>query len=121
VSWAGPEPAPVWLDAARDFSEYWTHQQQICDATGQAPCPKHPLPLASDIINLEHQLDPGGRPPSRTVVRNCPPGGADAHAAALQRHIRARLGTAIRGDPETEDAGVEADRGVEIVGKDLSP
>jgi uncharacterized protein (TIGR03083 family) len=36
VSWAGPGPAPVWLDAARDFSEYWTHQQQICDATGRA-------------------------------------------------------------------------------------
>jgi uncharacterized protein (TIGR03083 family) len=36
VSWADPGPAPVWLDAARDFSEYWTHQQQICDATGRA-------------------------------------------------------------------------------------
>jgi uncharacterized protein (TIGR03083 family) len=36
VSWAGPGPAPVWLDAARDLSEYWTHHQQICDAIGQA-------------------------------------------------------------------------------------
>ncbi|MFI0483848.1 maleylpyruvate isomerase family mycothiol-dependent enzyme [Actinomadura sp. 9N215] len=36
VSWAGPESHPVWLDAARDFSEYWTHHQQICDATGRA-------------------------------------------------------------------------------------
>jgi uncharacterized protein (TIGR03083 family) len=36
VTWAGPGPAPVWLDAARDFSEYWTHHQQICEATGQA-------------------------------------------------------------------------------------
>jgi hypothetical protein len=35
VSWAGPGSAPVWLDAARDFSEYWTHHQQICDATRQ--------------------------------------------------------------------------------------
>lgn len=35
VSWAGPGPAPVWLDAARDFTEYWTHHQQICEATGQ--------------------------------------------------------------------------------------
>jgi hypothetical protein len=34
VSWAGPDPAPVWLDAARNFTEYWTHHQQICDATG---------------------------------------------------------------------------------------
>jgi uncharacterized protein (TIGR03083 family) len=36
VSWAGPGPAPGWLDAAREFSEYWTHHQQICDATGSA-------------------------------------------------------------------------------------
>jgi uncharacterized protein (TIGR03083 family) len=35
VTWAGPEPAPVWLDCARDFTEYWIHQQQIRDATGR--------------------------------------------------------------------------------------
>lgn len=35
VSWAGPQPAPVWLDAARDFSEYWTHHQQIAEAAGR--------------------------------------------------------------------------------------
>jgi uncharacterized protein (TIGR03083 family) len=35
VSWAGPGSAPVWLDAARDFTEYWTHHQQICEATGR--------------------------------------------------------------------------------------
>ncbi|MBB4934951.1 uncharacterized protein (TIGR03083 family) [Lipingzhangella halophila] len=35
VTWAGPDPAPVWLDAARDLTEYWTHQQQIRDATGR--------------------------------------------------------------------------------------
>jgi hypothetical protein len=34
VSWAGPEPAPIWLDAARDYTEYWAHQQQIRDAVG---------------------------------------------------------------------------------------
>lgn len=36
VTWAGPHPAPVWLDCARDFTEYWVHQQQIRDATGRA-------------------------------------------------------------------------------------
>ncbi|MBV9161717.1 MAG: maleylpyruvate isomerase family mycothiol-dependent enzyme [Pseudonocardiales bacterium] len=35
VSWAGPDPAPLWLDCARDFTEYWVHQQQIRDATGR--------------------------------------------------------------------------------------
>ena len=32
VSWAGPEPAPVWLDIAREYTERWIHQQQIRDA-----------------------------------------------------------------------------------------
>ena len=35
VTWAGPDPAPVWLDCARDFTEYWVHQEQIRDATGK--------------------------------------------------------------------------------------
>ena len=35
VSWAGLDPAPIWLDAARELSEYWTHQQQLRDATGR--------------------------------------------------------------------------------------
>lgn len=32
VDWAGPEPAPVWLDVAREYTERWAHQQQIRDA-----------------------------------------------------------------------------------------
>jgi uncharacterized protein (TIGR03083 family) len=37
VSWAGPEPAPVWLDLAREYTEKWHHQQQIRDAVGADP------------------------------------------------------------------------------------
>ena len=32
VDWAGPEPAPVWLDLAREYTERWHHQQHIRDA-----------------------------------------------------------------------------------------
>lgn len=32
VSWAGPEPAPHWLDLAREYTERWHHQQHIRDA-----------------------------------------------------------------------------------------
>jgi uncharacterized protein (TIGR03083 family) len=36
VSWAAPgEPAPHWLDVAREYSEYWVHQQQVRDAVGR--------------------------------------------------------------------------------------
>ena len=35
VSWAGPQPAPVWLDLAREYTERWHHQQHIRDAVGK--------------------------------------------------------------------------------------
>jgi uncharacterized protein (TIGR03083 family) len=35
VSWAGLDASPVWLDAAREFTEYWTHQQQVRDAASR--------------------------------------------------------------------------------------
>jgi hypothetical protein len=28
-------PAPVWLDVAREYTEYWVHQQQVRDAVGR--------------------------------------------------------------------------------------
>lgn len=35
VDWAGPEPAPVWLDVAREYTERWVHQQHVRDAVGR--------------------------------------------------------------------------------------
>jgi uncharacterized protein (TIGR03083 family) len=35
VDWAGPGPAPVWLDLAREYTERWHHQQQVRDAVGK--------------------------------------------------------------------------------------
>jgi uncharacterized protein (TIGR03083 family) len=32
VDWAGPQPAPVWLHIAREYTERWLHSQQIYDA-----------------------------------------------------------------------------------------
>lgn len=34
VEWASPEPAPIWLGIAREYTERWHHQQQICEALG---------------------------------------------------------------------------------------
>ena len=45
VSWAGPEPAPVWLDVAREYTERWHHQQHIRDAVDR-PGLKEPLYFA---------------------------------------------------------------------------
>lgn len=35
VSWAGPQPAPVWLDLAREYTERWHHQRHMRDAVGK--------------------------------------------------------------------------------------
>ncbi len=34
VSWAGVDPAPLWLDAAREVTEYWVHERQLRKAVG---------------------------------------------------------------------------------------
>jgi len=59
VSWAGPDPAPVWFDIAREFTERWHHQQQIRDATGRPPLydPYFLAPvLATFVRALPHSL-----------------------------------------------------------------
>ena len=35
VDWAGPDPAPIWFDLAREYTERWMHQQHIRDAVSQ--------------------------------------------------------------------------------------
>lgn len=35
VSWAGPGISPAWLDIAREYTEFWVHQQQIRDAVSR--------------------------------------------------------------------------------------
>jgi uncharacterized protein (TIGR03083 family) len=71
VSWAGPEPAPVWFDIAREFTERWHHQQQIRDATGRPPLydPYFLSPVLDTFVRalpytFRHAVAPAG-----TVVR----------------------------------------------------
>jgi hypothetical protein len=35
VSWAGPDPVPVWLDQVRELFERWIHRQQLLQALGE--------------------------------------------------------------------------------------
>ena len=55
VSWASPEPAPIWLDLAREYTERWHHQQQIRDAVG-APALDDPFFLAPALSAFVHAL-----------------------------------------------------------------
>jgi uncharacterized protein (TIGR03083 family) len=55
VWWAGPDPAPVWLDVAREYTERWVHQQQIRDATGR-PGLAGPRHVAAVVATFVHAL-----------------------------------------------------------------
>ncbi len=55
VSWAGPEPAPVWLDVAREYTERWLHQQQIRNAV-RGPGAKEPELFAPVLATFVHAL-----------------------------------------------------------------
>lgn len=52
VSWVGSEPAPVWLDLAREYTERWHHQQHIRDAVGKPGLkqPKYFSPVLESFI-----------------------------------------------------------------------
>lgn len=70
VSWAGSDPAPVWLDCARDFTEYWVHRQQIREAVGatrdEAPEVVHTV-LDTFLRAMPHTLAGQGRPDGSTI------------------------------------------------------
>jgi uncharacterized protein (TIGR03083 family) len=57
VSWAGPEPAPNWLDLARELTERWHHQQQIREAVG-APLLNDPRFLGAVLATFAFALVP---------------------------------------------------------------
>ena len=71
VGWAtGAEPAPVWLDVAREYMERFVHQQQIRDALGRPDLP--PEFLAPVLVTAAHALPVALRAHPRqsaTVVR----------------------------------------------------
>jgi hypothetical protein len=71
VSWVGPDPAPNWLDVAREYSERWTHQQQIRDAVG-IPGLKEPAFMGPVLATFVHALPRAfagvAAPPGTTVA-----------------------------------------------------
>ena len=55
VSWVGPDPVPNWLDVSREYTERWTHQQQIRDAVG-VPGLKEPAFMGPVLATFVHAL-----------------------------------------------------------------
>ncbi|MFD6825019.1 maleylpyruvate isomerase family mycothiol-dependent enzyme [Streptomyces sp. NPDC060085] len=74
VSWAGVDPAPAWLDIAREFTEHWTHRQQIRHAIGRNTDPE---PRALTVV-----LDTFMRALPHTLRRTSAPIGAQVQVLA---------------------------------------
>jgi len=94
VWWVGPEPAPVWLDIAREYTERWVHQQQIRDAVGQ-PGLTEPHYLAPVIATFVHALPRALHAvsaPAGTVVRLVVTGEAGGRWIAVRGSDRWALG-----------------------------
>jgi uncharacterized protein (TIGR03083 family) len=71
VSWAGPEPAPVWLDIAREYTERWLHQAQIRDAVS-APLLTEPrvfIPVLDTFVRALPHTFRDTEAPNGTHVR----------------------------------------------------
>ncbi|GHF11612.1 hypothetical protein GCM10017786_51770 [Amycolatopsis deserti] len=82
VSWAGDGPSPAWLDIAREYTEFWVHQQQIRDAVGRPGADQ--LELAGPVLDafmraLPHTLRDVVRPEG-TAVRVTLDGAGTWHA-----------------------------------------
>jgi uncharacterized protein (TIGR03083 family) len=71
IPWAGPGPAPAWLDIAREYTERWIHQQQIRRAV-EAPLlddPRFLGPVVETFVrSLPATMDAVARPESTAVV-----------------------------------------------------
>jgi uncharacterized protein (TIGR03083 family) len=71
VDWVGPEPAPIWLDLAREYTERWVHQQQIRDAVGrpglQEPEWFTPV-LAAFVLGMPRVLGAAGQPGENVLL-----------------------------------------------------
>jgi uncharacterized protein (TIGR03083 family) len=96
VSWAGPGPAPVWLDIAREYTEHWAHHAQIRDALGVLPpldTPRLFTPvLATYLRALPHTLRHHAAPEG-TALRVVITGPAGGEWLALYQGGEWKLGT----------------------------
>ncbi|GHC78014.1 maleylpyruvate isomerase family mycothiol-dependent enzyme [Streptomyces flavofungini] len=102
VSWAGVDPAPKWLDTARDLTEFWTHRQQLRHATGQGtdPDPRFLSPVLDTFLRaLPHTLREVGAPVGTQIrVRVDGPAGGTWTATAVPVRTGARWSLA---EPDT--------------------
>ncbi|RMI37742.1 maleylpyruvate isomerase family mycothiol-dependent enzyme [Streptomyces triticirhizae] len=105
VSWAAPgvDP-PLWLHLAREYTEAWTHQQQIRDAVGRpgADGPELLRPVLDTFLRaLPTTLAPVPAPDGTTVTVTVP-GPAGGRWTAVREPERWALRPAPDGPPAAQ-------------------
>lgn len=110
VSWVGPEPAPVWLDIAREYTERWCHQQHIRSAVGISGLgePRYLTPVLATFSHAMPRALRSAFAPEGAVVTLTVGGNGGGQWSARQEDGRWRLYTGSVEDP-TAEVRVEAD------------
>jgi uncharacterized protein (TIGR03083 family) len=109
VDWAGPEPAPVWLDVAREYTERWMHQQHIRDAVGEPGLKERRwfAPVLDAFVRGLPRVLRDAPSPDGTTLRLVISGDAGGEWIALRQNDDWLLGTA---PGMAVDATVELDQ-----------
>jgi uncharacterized protein (TIGR03083 family) len=96
VDWAGPEPAPVWLDVAREYTERWVHQQHIRDAVGKPGLKERCwfAPVLDAFVRGMPRVLRDAPAPDGAALRLTITGDAGGEWVALREHGEWVLGTA---------------------------
>jgi len=103
VSWAAEDlRSPAWLDVAREYTEFWVHQQQIRDAVGRpgADAPALLGPVVDTFLRaLPKALDGCARPVGTWVRFDVtgPAGGSWAVVRGPERWVPAAVEDAAGG------------------------
>jgi uncharacterized protein (TIGR03083 family) len=104
VNWAGPQPAPVWLDVAREFTERWHHQQHIREAVGKPGCDGayYLGPVLSAFLYALPQTFRGVEAPEKTAVTVTVTGEGGGVWSVLREGNRWQLYLGRPGVPQAE-------------------
>lgn len=104
VSWAGPDPAPVWLDIAREFTERWLHQQHIRDAVNKPGLkePRFLVPALGTFVRALPQTFKDVSASDGTMLRLRITGSSGGEWFLIRRDKKWGLYQDVQGVPGTE-------------------
>jgi uncharacterized protein (TIGR03083 family) len=108
VDWAAPDPAPVWLDLAREYTERWLHQQHIRDAVGKPGLkePRYFAPVLDAFVRALPRTyrDSGAKDGTRVALTVT--GEAGGSWLLLRENAAWNLYCRVTGDIEPVDAAI---------------